>query len=333
MSWTATSVVLLREWKSVSDSAMSSGWISAALTYLRENLLIASTHPIACSASWLFLTTALCWIMSVITNNFSQVDKLWSIIPVIYVSIFAAKDISLLASKSVTDSIDWRLILMFGCSLLWGVRLTFNFWRKGGYTWHGEDYRWPIIKKILAPYPIFTQIFNFTFIAVYQNILLFLIVSPSMVCYLSRNQTPLNSIDLFAAICYLCLLTGETVADQQQWIFQNAKYAKINAKAKLTGDYARGFLTSGLFRYSRHPNFFCEMSLWWSFYLFSVAATGSWVNWTALGAFLLTQLFQGSTWLTERITKQKYPSYGQYQQTTSRIIPWFAGPPLDKKSN
>lgn len=41
-------------------------------------------------------------------------------------------------------------------------------------------------------------------------------------------------------------------------VFQNAKYAKINAGEALHGDYARGFLTSGLFRYSRHPNFFSE---------------------------------------------------------------------------
>ena len=85
------------------------------------------------------------------------------------------------------------------------------------------------------------------------------------------------------------------------------------------------FLTSGLFRYSRHPNFFCEQAMWWVYYVFSIAAGAGVLNWTIVGAASLTLLFQGSTWITEKITLEKYPAYAQYQSTTSRLMPWFPG--------
>ena len=56
---------------------------------------------------------------------------------------------------------------------------------------------------------------------------------------------------------------------------QNAKHAKLAAGKRLTGEQAKGFITSGLFRYSRHPNFWAEQCLWWSMWLFGVAATGA----------------------------------------------------------
>jgi steroid 5-alpha reductase family enzyme len=66
----------------------------------------------------------------------------------------------------------------------------------------------------------------------------------------------------------------ETLADQQQYDFQEEKWRKKRANEKLVGDELLGFKTTGLFRYSRHPNFFAEQSQWWAYYIFSVACTG-----------------------------------------------------------
>ena len=63
-------------------------------------------------------------------------------------------------------------------STLWGLRLTYNFWRKGGYSSGGEDYRWPVLRKKLNNRCLFT-LFNLAFISFYQNILLLLIALPS----------------------------------------------------------------------------------------------------------------------------------------------------------
>lgn len=101
--------------------------------------------------------------------------------------------------------------------------------------------------------------------------------------------------------------------------------AKASGKP-LTGDCKLGFLTHGLFRFSRHPNFFCEQSVWCSFYLFGVAASGDWFNYTGIGAVLLIILFQSSTGLTEDLSIRKYPKYREYQRTTSRLAPWLPGP-------
>jgi steroid 5-alpha reductase family enzyme len=112
-------------------------------------------------------------------------------------------------------------------------------------------------------------------------------------------------------------------ADQQQWNFQTEKYRLLKAHGnqleKLPNRFRKGFVIDGLFGVSRHPNFFCEISLWYVQYLFSHNSSG-W-NWTGLGAVLLNLLFLGSTNLTEMISSKKYPSYEQYKLTTSMLIP------------
>ena len=147
------------------------------------------------------------------------------------------------------------------------------------------------------------------------------------VSYGPRGQllAPLNWIDAIATALAATFLILEAVADQQQWTFQTEKYKLINAKKRLTGAFASGFLDTGLFKYSRHPNFFCEQAYWWTMCLFATAATGKWYGWWLSGAIALSALFQGSTWLTEKITLEKHPKYADYQKSTSRLMPWFPG--------
>jgi steroid 5-alpha reductase family enzyme len=222
-----------------------------------------------------------------------------------------------------------RMALIAALIWIWGSRLTYNFYRKGGYALSGEDYRWKIIQQGVNP--ILFQIFNIVFIAFIQNVLLASIVSPVYVAWTGSYNalniliTPLNAIDLLATVLALTCLIIESVADQQQWKFQTAKHAAIKAGKRLTGPFAKGFIDTGLFRYSRHPNFFAEQCFWWSMCLFATAATGKWYGWWMGGAAALTALFQGSTWLTEKITAEKYPKYKDYQKTTSRLMLWFPG--------
>ena len=82
---------------------------------------------------------------------------------------------------------------------------------------------------------------------------------------------------------------------QQQWNFQTAKHNKAPRLPALKDDYERGFLTHGLFQYSRHPNFFAEQSFWLSFAAFTVAVTGSVTVGGFLGAALLIFNFHFST--------------------------------------
>lgn len=172
--------------------------------------------------------------------------------------------------------------------------------------------------------PLAYQVFNVVFIVAYQNLLLLLIALPAYVCYLA-SATPFGPIDLVALLAFVGFFYLEIRADQEQWAFQTAKWGPNRPN---TPDMRRGFLTEGLFAYSRHPNFFAEQCLWWCVYLFSVGATGVWLNWSILGAFLLSLLFQGSTAFTESISLGKYPEYAEYQQCTSRLLPFPRFRPL-----
>ena len=255
---------------------------------------------------WIFAGACVAtWLLSVITREYSWVDRLWSLIPVAYVAVFAA----------AAEPVNARLIVMLVLVSLWAARLTFNFARKGGYAPGGEDYRWKVLRERMTPEQF--HVFNAGFITVYQNLILLLICLPAYTAL--QHPTSFGFLDVLATVAFLALLAGETLADQQQWDFHERKYAAIVAGKTPESQ----FLQTGLFRYSRHPNFFFEQAQWWVIYLFGAIAAGSLFQWTIIGAVLLTLLFVGSTVFTESITKSKYPEYADYQATTSAIVPWF----------
>ncbi len=260
-----------------------------------DPLLVAA---LACGAM-----AAGCWLASIVTGNYSQVDRLWSVAPPAYVAWFAAQ----------AGFRDPRLDVMAALTALWGARLTYNFARKGGYRRGSEDYRWEVVRRRLGP--IAFQVFNATFLAPFQSALLLLLALPARVA-LERRATPFGLLDGAATVAFLLFFAGEAVADAQQWRFQADKAAR-RARGEAVG--AR-FVTTGAFRFSRHPNFFCEIALWWSFAAFAVAAGGG--SASLAGAVVLTLLFQGSTTLTERLSLEKYPEYAAYQRATSRLVPW-----------
>lgn len=257
------------------------------------------------------LASLVCWILSLITRDTSWVDRAWSIVPVVYVWIFVA-------GAFTADAGSARIVLMGILVTAWGARLTFNFARKGGYTGM-EDYRWAILRKRMRPWQF--QVFNLLFIIGYQMTLLVLITLPAWLA--AQHPTALTGWDALFTIAFLGFLVGETVADQQQWNFHQRK-------KQAGGDLAPGFATTGLFRYSRHPNFFFEQAQWWAFYALGATAAatagagvfGGVLNPTIVGAALLTVLFLGSTIFTESITASKYPAYAEYRQTTSMLVPW-----------
>ncbi len=246
--------------------------------------------------------SAFCWIASLITNDTSWVDRLWSIVPVVYVWVFAVS--ALLEGRDAA-----RLVLMSVLVTAWGARLTFNFARKGGYTGM-EDYRWAILRGRMSRWQF--QLFNLGFIVLYQNALLVLITLPAYVAW--NSSTPLGLWDMLFAVLFAGFLVGEFAADQQQWDFHRAKRAA-------GGRLEPGFLTTGLFAWSRHPNFFFEQAQWWTFYALGTVAGASLLNPTIAGPVLLTLLFIGSTIFTESISAAKYPAYAEYQKSTSMIVP------------
>jgi steroid 5-alpha reductase family enzyme len=261
------------------------------------------------------IVIAYCFLVGEISRNNSQVDKLWSIVPIYYVWHMTAM-----------GGFNPRMILMSVLVTIWGVRLTYNFARRGAYQWKfwagEEDYRWEILRKR----PGFSNkwvwmLFNLFFISAYQNILIFLFTLP----ILTTINPPASEIlltDWILAAVFVLFVILEYIADQQQYDFQKEKYRRINANEPL-GEYAHGFVRTGLWSIVRHPNYAMEQAIWIVFYLFSVASTGSWINWSMMGCLLLLILFKGSSDFSEEISASKYPEYKAYQRKVPRFIPFL----------
>ena len=251
------------------------------------------------------ISCSFAWIASLLTKDYSWVDREWSIVPVLYVWIFA------IASHVHNVRLDVMAVLV----TLWGARLTFNFARKGGYSGE-EDYRWAVLRSRMSPRQF--QVFNFFFIVLYQNALLVLITLPAWTAYQHRHNS-FGIFDGLLSVLFLACLCAETIADQQQWNFHQTKKRLLEAGSEPSPP----FCTTGLFALSRHPNFFFEQAQWWLLFFLGATAARSILQWTVLGAVLLSLLFLGSTRFTEEISLSKYPSYADYQRSVSQQIPWF----------
>ena len=167
------------------------------------------------SVSILIVFIIYSFVWSLICNNVSKVDQIWSITPGVYcVHYFYLNYVK--DTLRQRHGFHERLFLITILVVLWGIRLTYNFWRRGGYgnlIHHEEDYRWPILRKMMSP-PVWFM-FNFTFIATYQNILLWLLTLPAYVVMQSKLHH-IHLVDIILAFLFLLLLFMETIADQQQ---------------------------------------------------------------------------------------------------------------------
>jgi len=262
----------------------------------------------------LFCTVFICFLVGELSHNYSQTDKVWSLMPIVYSMV------TLYAFPSSP-----RIWLMSMLVIVWGLRLSYNFYRKGGYNivpWKGEeDYRWGILRK----HPILQKgirisLFNLLFISFYQQVLILLFSTPLLLA--AKNPTAnLTELDYLAAMGMFLFILIETIADNQLYSFQTQKHQKKQVNDKFSSSLKKGFLTEGLWNRVRHPNYVAEQAIWVCFYFFGVAATGQWFNWTLTGPVLLILLFAGSSEFTERISMEKYPEYKNYKLQVPKFIP------------
>ena len=265
-----------------------------------------------------FVSVMYCFIAGELSRNNSQMDKLWSVLPIIYALIIL-----------IMGKFKLRLVLYSIVVLIWGVRLTINFAKKGAYKlkiWEGEeDYRW----KILRTKKPFTNklvwgAFDLFFISAYQNILVLSLVFPMLVVMQDGNS--FNVVDIISLTFACSFLLLEVVADKQQWHFQETKKAKLKegkALEELEYPYNLGFNTVGLWSRFRHPNYLGEQGIWISLYLLVMASGYSTYifSWSLIGPLLLILLFMGSSTLAEGISSSKYPKYKDYQEQVFKYLP------------
>jgi len=160
-----------------------------------------------------FAKFLLVFFLNTATDNYSQVDKLWSVMPGIY-----AWTMAYLSGFAPRQTLAASLITVWGC------RLTFNFARKGGYSWRfwegEEDYRWAIVRQN----PLFKSkiswfLFNLFFISLYQTYLIMGFTVPILLTF-DEKAPALGNWDYLASGLVLSFWLFETIADEQQWAFQ-----------------------------------------------------------------------------------------------------------------
>ncbi|KAH8983199.1 DUF1295-domain-containing protein [Lactarius akahatsu] len=304
-------------------------------------------------------TTATTYVLSIITGNVSQVDRVWTFLPTVYTAYWA-----LLPLWPSYDNKGWRLLapyvpeeatyfardfspralLMLGLSVLWTLRLSYNTWRRGLFSLNDEDYRWAVLRAKLPTWLF--QVINLTFVAVIQNVLLLLIATPTLIA--ATHPTPLTPTDGVLAFAAVALLAWEFTADNQQFAYHAWKHrAAVAYKASAhwpgarlawtADDAARGFCTRGLWAWSRHPNFFAEQSFWGVLNLIPLLSLSGDVDVPgrdstfvdALQSLVplapslsLCLLFLSSTRFTESISASKYPrGYAAYRARVSMFVP------------
>lgn len=258
------------------------------------------------------IAALLCFIVSTITKNYSQVDKVWSIIPAPYAWIIAYQ-----------ADFEPRIVLMACLVTFWAIRLTYNFARRGGYSWKfwtgEEDYRWAILRakpEFQAPWKWIS--FNFFFVSGYQMALILLFTLPALKAM--ESKVPLGMYDYILAIIFIAFVIMEYIADNQQYNYQEEKHRQIK-NGNVDDFHKVGFTHTGLWAFMRHPNYTAEQSVWIVFYLFSIISTGIWLNWSIAGALLLVLLFKGSSDFSEEETEKKYPLYKKYLKEVGRFLP------------
>ena len=260
-----------------------------------------------------------CFVVGEISGNNSQMDKLWSLLPIAYTWVIAIK-----------GGMDIRLIIYAILVTLWGIRLTFNFARKGAYRikfWEGEeDYRWAILRKnSILKNRFLWALFDLFFISIYQNLIVLAICLPALACV--GSTATFGLFDYIASISAALFLVIELIADEQQWKFHETKKALLKegkSLDELDEPYSRGFNTIGLWGYLRHPNYLGEQGFWFALYFFVLGAGATMYgvfNMTLVGPLFLILLFLGSSTFGESISSSKYPKYSDYQRQVFKYLP------------
>jgi steroid 5-alpha reductase family enzyme len=236
------------------------------------------------------------WIISAIIKNVSIVDLFWGA-GFVFTAVFYFVS---------CDGDPMRKTVLLTLVAVWGVRLSvYLAWRNTG---KGEDFRYKAFRKKYGENRYWWISFFQTFLL--QGVLMWLISAPLLGAMFYREQTFPHIFDLAAILFWIVGFIFEAGGD-----LQLAKFKSISSnKGKV--------LNTGLWKYTRHPNYFGDSAVWWGYGLFCLAA-GSYLP--LLGSLLMTALIikVSGVALLERSLAEQKPEYKEYISRTSSFIPWF----------
>jgi steroid 5-alpha reductase family enzyme len=222
------------------------------------------------------------------------------------------------------DPISWRPLLVFGLVSIWAIRLS---WHIGSRN-DGEDWRYVLLRKRFHhPNPLVFKIKIYLFIFILQWVMqsICVIAACNTIKYsVNENVTIYDKIGL-ALFAFGFIF--EVIAD-----IQLNRYIAIKKLAAKEGRKVNRFLQSGLWRYTRHPNYFGETVLWWGIYCFSLNTTGSSISnfFSPLLINFLLRYLSGVPFLEK--VHMKEDEFKEYASRTPIFIPGMPGAIKDDKS-
>lgn len=207
---------------------------------------------------------------------------------------------------------SWRACLISTLTTLWGLRLSFYLLKRS--LGQGEDRRYAAMR--LHHGPRFWWVSLFT-VFLLQAVVLWFIAWPLQAACVLKSQKSLGLLDWLGVALWLIGFLFEAIGDWQLVKFKSAP------------ENAGKVLDLGLWRFTRHPNYFGESCVWWGIYLI-VIGTGAW--WTIGSPLLMTflLLYISGVSLLEQTIVDRRPEYAAYQLRTSAFFPW---PPLNDSRN
>jgi steroid 5-alpha reductase family enzyme len=244
----------------------------------------------------ILLTLTLVWLLSVRLRDVSIVDVCWGLGFVLLAWLYA------LGAPAPTP----RAWMVAGLVTVWGVRLAVHIFRRNHGK--GEDPRYQAMRATVGPAFWWRSLFRVFWL---QGVILWFIALPLYFAARAPEPAALTTVDLVGLGVFVVGFLFESVGDYQ---LERFKADRAN----------RGrVLDSGLWRYTRHPNYFGDATLWWGLYVIAASTPGGWL--TALSPAVMTLLLMRVSGVTllEKGLKVSRPGYAEYIARTPEFFPWF----------
>jgi steroid 5-alpha reductase family enzyme len=256
------------------------------------------------SAALIFACVTALWLLSLAIKNASIVDIFWGTGFVLIAAVVLYRSqFFIIYLNSVTDLVPWRAMFIGALVALWGLRLSLHIFARN----HGkpEDFRYAAWRE---QYGEKWWWYSYLHVFLLQGVLLWIISTPIWAAGRPMASPFPNWLDMLGALVWLVGFIFEGGGD-----WQLAQFKKDPAnKGKL--------LTTGLWKYTRHPNYFGDAVQWWGFYLIALAAGGWWTIFAPVIMTFLLMRVSGVAMLEKAM--QVRPGYEDYTQNTPAFFPW-----------
>jgi steroid 5-alpha reductase family enzyme len=237
------------------------------------------------------------WLASLVVRNSSIVDPMWG------AGLVLSNWFCFLLTPGGYPARKWLIAILV---TIWGLRLSVHLARR---NWgKGEDYRYREWREQAGPKWWWYSYFKVFLI---QGTVMCVLAAPFLAAQSSPHPATLTIFDLLAVPVWATGFLFEAVGDWQlsRFLADPANRGKL--------------LRTGLWRYTRHPNYFGESTMWWGHYLVAVSVPNG--LFTIVSPILITFLLlrvSGVT-LLEKTMKETTPGYREYVESTSAFVPWF----------